>query len=175
MLAFFHTEMSPLPLGKMPPMSRTEMPPKVRQNDTWSTCYQSDRHSHQRGHGTCTDTCTGTCTGIQFGSCTHSRAGTLLRNSNIDAYTAAKTSSINPTFHYGSEQPRIETKVLDHSPVRSVVCSHCSLICLLRTACFTRALRYAHLFARLLTPEIMGKRMLSMTCTHRFHSVSTYI
>ena len=55
-----------------------------------------------------------------------------------------------------------------------LVCLHSSLICLLRTACFARALRYAHLFARLLTPEIMGKRTLSMTCTHRFHSVSTY-
>ena len=162
MLAFFHMEMSPLPHGKMPPMSRTEMPPKLRQNDTWSSCYQSDRHSHQRGYGTCTDTCTGTCTdtctgtctGIQFGSCTHSRAGTLLRNSNIDAYTAAKNRSINPTFHYGSEQPRIKTNVLDHSPVRTVVCSHCSLICLLRTACFTCELCCAHLCTPLLTHSL---------------------
>ena len=46
--------------------------------------------------------------------------------------------------HCGPEPPRILTEVLGHSLVRSIVCSHRSLICLLRTTRFARALRCAH-------------------------------
>ena len=49
---------------------------------------------------------------------------------------------------------------LGHSLVRSHVRSHRSLVRLLRTACFTRALRCAHSFTRLLTsltPSLVGK------------------
>ena len=53
--------------------------------------------------------------------------------------------------HYGSEQPRIGMWVLGHLLVCSLVCSHCSLICLLRPARFAYALRCAHLFARSFT------------------------
>ena len=42
------------------------------------------------------------------------------------------------TFHYGQKQPRIQTEVLGHSLVRSLVRSHRSLIRLLQTA------RFAH-------------------------------
>ena len=60
-------------------------------------------------------------------------------------------------MHYGLEQQKIQTAVLGHSLIRSLVRSHRSLICLLRTACFARALRCAHSFARsltLLTPSL---------------------
>merc|ERR1712136_322498 len=53
--------------------------------------------------------------------------------------------------HYGRKQPRIQTEVLGHSLVRSLVPSHRSLVRLLRTARFARALRCAHSFARSLT------------------------
>ena len=49
--------------------------------------------------------------------------------------------------HSGSEEPRIGSQVLRHSLARSLVRSHYSLICLLRTACFVRAFRCAHLLA----------------------------
>ena len=51
-------------------------------------------------------------------------------------------------------------RVLGHSLVRLLVRSHCSLICLLCTACFARALHCTHLFAcslTLLTPKLVGK------------------
>ena len=51
------------------------------------------------------------------------------------------------TLHCGPEQPKIQTEVLGHSLVCSLVRSHRSLICSLRT------LRCAHSF----TPELMGK------------------
>ena len=62
--------------------------------------------------------------------------------------------------HCGLEQPRIETEVLGHSLVRSLVRSHRSLVRLLWTARFARALRCAHSFARSLTsltPSLVGK------------------
>ena len=62
--------------------------------------------------------------------------------------------------HCGLEQPRILTEVLGHSLVRSLVRSYRSIVCLLRTTHFARALRCAHLFARsltLLTPELVGQ------------------
>ena len=57
---------------------------------------------------------------------------------------------------YGPEQSRIQY-VVGHSLVRSLVCSHCSLVCLLHTARFARSLCCAHSFAcwlvRSLTPS----------------------
>ena len=55
---------------------------------------------------------------------------------------------------------QIQTEVLGHSLVRSLVRSHRSLARLLRTARFARALRCAHSFARSLTsltPLLVGK------------------
>ena len=49
--------------------------------------------------------------------------------------------------HYGPKQPRIQTEVLGHSLVRSLVRSHCSLVRLLRTARFACALHCAHSLA----------------------------
>ena len=54
-------------------------------------------------------------------------------------------------IHGGPEQQRIRTEVLGHSLIRSLVCSHRSLVCLLLTTCFVSALRCAHLLARSLT------------------------
>ena len=62
--------------------------------------------------------------------------------------------------HYGLEQAKIQTAVLGHLLVRSLVRSHRSLIRLLRPACFTHALCCAHSFvstAHTLTPELVGK------------------
>ena len=53
--------------------------------------------------------------------------------------------------HYGPKQQRIQTEVLGHSLIHSLVRSHRSLIRMLRTARFARALRCAHSFARSLT------------------------
>ena len=75
--------------------------------------------------------------------------------------------------HYGPEQPKIQAKVLGHSLVRLLVCLHSSLLCLLRFACFIRALRCVHSFTRLLPPDIVGNRMSLMTCTHQYHLDST--
>ena len=57
------------------------------------------------------------------------------------------------TVHCGPEQPKIQIGALGHSLVRSLVRSHRSLVCLLRTARFARALRCAHSFA----PEVVGR------------------
>ena len=69
-------------------------------------------------------------------------------------------------------------KVLGHSLLRSIVGSHRSLIRLLRTARFARALRYAPLrsamLAHSLTPELMRKRIWSTERMRRFHTVSTH-
>ena len=59
--------------------------------------------------------------------------------------------------YFGRKQPRIQTEVLGHSLVRSLVCSHCSLVCLLWTARFTRALHCTHSFARSLAPLLVGQ------------------
>ena len=73
-----------------------------------------------------------------------------------------------------SKDRKSTRRVLGHSLLRSVVRLHRSLIRLLRTARFARALRCAHSFARSLTlslarslahsltPELMGKRSLSV-------------
>ena len=71
------------------------------------------------------------------------------------------------SWHCGLEQIRIETKVLGHSLVRSLVRSHRSLVRshrslvrLLRTTRFARALGCAHSFAHSLTsltPLLVGK------------------
>ena len=68
-----------------------------------------------------------------------------------------------PTLHYGRKQPRIQTEILGHSLVRSLIRSHRSIFRLLRTARFARALRCAHSFARsltLLTPSLVRKGMI---------------
>ena len=61
---------------------------------------------------------------------------------------------LKTTRHLGPRQPKIQTKVLGHSLVRLLICSHRSLIRLLHTACFVRALCCAHLFSRLLTDSL---------------------
>ena len=69
--------------------------------------------------------------------------------------TASQSSA-----HYGLEQPKIQTEVLGHSLVRLLVCSHRSLVCLFRTACFACALRCAHSLACsliLLTLSLVGQ------------------
>ena len=72
--------------------------------------------------------------------------------------------------HIGLDGPEIRTKALDHSLVRLVVHSHCSLVRLLRTArfacsallaslaqhCFARALHCAHHLARPLTLSLLS-------------------
>ena len=63
-------------------------------------------------------------------------------------------------MHCGLEQPRLQAEVLGHSLVRSLVRSHSSLVRLLRTARFARALCCAHSFAcslTSLTPSLVGK------------------
>ena len=57
-------------------------------------------------------------------------------------------------LHYGLDQPRIHTEVLGHSLVRSLVCLHYSLIRLLCTTCFARAL---HCTLTSLTPSLVGQ------------------
>ena len=81
------------------------------------------------------------------------------------ALPSTTTTTTMTTFeslpaHFGPEQPKIQTEVLGHSLVRSLVRSHRSLPRLLRTARFARALRCAHSFARSLTsltPSIVGQ------------------
>ena len=61
-----------------------------------------------------------------------------------------------PPPHCGLEQTRIETLVLGHSLVRSLVRSHRSLVRLLHTTCYARALRCTNSLAqltRLLAPD----------------------
>ena len=65
-------------------------------------------------------------------------------------------------------------RVLSQSLLRSLVCSHRSLIRLPRTASCARALRCDHSFARSLTPKPMGKRFMSMKGMRRFHTISTH-
>ena len=62
-------------------------------------------------------------------------------------------------------------RVLGHLLLRLLVCSH---IRSLRTARFARALRCTRSFARSLAPELMGKRILSLKWTRRFHTVSNH-
>ena len=73
--------------------------------------------------------------------------------------------------HYGRKQPRIQTVVLGHSLVRSLVRSHRSLVR------FARALCCAHSFARwltLLNPSLVGKwiiRWLFFLCFFLFFTI----
>ena len=85
----------------------------------------------------------------------------LIRNHNLEV-EGKKKDNIKQikivwlhsvTFHYGQIQPRIQTEVLGHSLVRSLVRSHRSLIRLLQTARFAPTLRCNHLFARSLDSE----------------------
>jgi len=59
-----------------------------------------------------------------------------------------------PPLHSDPECLEIATLVMGHSLVRSLVRSHRSLVRLLRTARFARALRCAHSFARSLTHSL---------------------
>ena len=76
--------------------------------------------------------------------------------SAIMNYECLLWESQRRALHYGSAQTRIQMSVQGHSLVPSLIHLHCSLICLLRTARFTRALRFAYLFARF-TPELVGQ------------------
>ena len=67
---------------------------------------------------------------------------------------------------------------MGHSLVRSLVRSHCSLICLLRTARFACALRCAHSFARSLaslTPSLVGQWMIRWLFCLCFFLFSTIV
>ena len=64
--------------------------------------------------------------------------------------------------HGGLDERVIGTLVMGHSLLRSLVCSHRSLIRLLCTARFARAFRCAHSLAHTLAPELMGKRFMSI-------------
>ena len=69
-------------------------------------------------------------------------------------------------------------RVLGPSLLCSLARSHRSLIRLLRTARFARALHCALSFARSLThsltPELMGKWFMSTKSVRRFHTISTH-
>ena len=88
-------------------------------------------------------------------------------HNNSDSVSGRKGSS-----HGGSKEYKINASVLVHSLLLSLVRSHRSLIRLLHTARFARALRCyyslahalrcAHSYARSLTPELMRKRLISM-------------
>ena len=70
-----------------------------------------------------------------------------------------------PSRHYGSEQRGIETKVLGHSLVPSLICLHRSLICLLCPACFVCTLPCVHSYACSLTHhQACGKVNVSVLC-----------
>ena len=51
---------------------------------------------------------------------------------------------------------KLTRRVLGHALVRLLERSHCSLICLLCTVCFSRGLRCAHSLAQSLAPKLMG-------------------
>ena len=68
----------------------------------------------------------------------------------------------DPKFHYAlwartTKNTDWSTGPLARPFARSLVRSHCSLVRLLRTAGFARALRCAHSFARSLIPSLVGK------------------
>ena len=56
--------------------------------------------------------------------------------------------------------------------IRSLIRSRCPAICLLRTACFVRALRRAHSQTHSLAPRLMGMRFMYMNIMHRSFIVS---
>ena len=58
----------------------------------------------------------------------------------------------------GTMTVKLTRKALGDLLLRSLLCSQRSLICLLRTVCFARALRCAHSFARLLTHPLRNSR-----------------
>ena len=65
-------------------------------------------------------------------------------------------------------------RVLGHSPVCALIRSHRSLIRSLRIDRLVRAGRHAHLFAHSLAREFMGKRVMYMNRTRRYHIVSNH-
>ena len=71
---------------------------------------------------------------------------------------ALRTSKSQIVTHYGLEQPKIQTAVLGHSLLRSLVRSHHSLVRLLQTARIapSTALSFAHTLTSL-TPSLVGK------------------
>ena len=64
---------------------------------------------------------------------------------------------LSPT-HYGPEQPRIHTEVLDHSLVCSLVCLHRSLVRLLHPA------HFAHSLASLIFSRASLTQSLALYC-----------
>ena len=73
------------------------------------------------------------------------------------------------TVHVGQTLKLIHG-VLGHLPLCWLPCSYPSLISLLRTAPFARALQCAHLLSR----DLMGKRFLSINGMRLFHTISTH-
>ena len=83
----------------------------------------------------------------------------FLLHSLLACWLACLLECLNASFHSGPDQPKIQNEVLGHSLVRSLVRSNRSLVRLLRTARFARALRCAHSFAcslTSLTPSLVG-------------------
>ena len=66
-------------------------------------------------------------------------------------------------LHGGLVMPEIGTSALDLLLVHLLDCSHRSLVCLLRTARFARALRCTHSFARSLTHSLTPKFLVCPT------------
>ena len=115
-----------------------------------------------------------TCTHLsmwRWQSCVSNRRSCLYTFRRIHFYTSKgilrrmsfSKSSISTRnhliIHCGPEQPRIQTEVLGHLLVHSLDCSHCSLIRLLLTTYFARALHCARSFARSLTSFTLKKKL----------------
>ena len=66
--------------------------------------------------------------------------GHLLPTMEVESGVGNGERTVESPKHCGPEQPTIQTKVLGHSLVCSLVRSHPSLVCLLCTTCFARAL-----------------------------------
>ena len=99
-----------------------------------------------------------------------------LEDEDSDGFVPDSDAGEGKLGHYG--QPRIQTEVLGHSLVRSLVRSHRSLVRLLRTARFARALRCAHLFARSLTSltsSLVGQWMIRWLFRLCFFLFSTIV
>ena len=96
-----------------------------------------------------------------------------------DMANGANTIFYSFSKHSGPDQPRIQIRVLGHSLIRSLVRSYRSLVRLLRTARFARALHCAHSFARSLTslaPSLVGKGMARrLFCLCFFFLFSTIV
>ena len=72
----------------------------------------------------------------------------------LDSHLSPKWMLSSAPVHHGPEQPWIQMRVLGTRSSISLVRSLRSLICLLHTACFVRALRCAHSIACSLTDSL---------------------